>query len=83
MTFKIGDYVRCIAHSSHDDFYNLVINQTYEVIESTPVGGYLTLRDVEQIGHLPSRFELADQPTIQEKVIRKIKEMASRRVIYG
>jgi len=82
MTFKAGDYVRCIADSSHDD-YNLVIGQIYEVIESTSMGGYLTLRGVRQIGHIPSRFELAEQLTPAQRVLHKIKEMESRRVAYG
>jgi len=83
MTFKAGDFVRCIADSIHDDSYNLVIGQIYEVVETSSTQGYLTLRGVRQIGHIPNRFELASQLTPQERVIRKIKEMESRRVVYG
>jgi len=77
MTFKVGDFVRCIADSQHDSSYNLVIGHIYEVLEST--NGYLTLQGSNQIGHMPNRFELAEQLTIQDRVIRKIKEMESRR----
>jgi len=82
MTFKVGDIVRCVADSVHDDAYNLVIGQEYEIVE-VAYHGHLTFRDSRKIGHMSNRFELAEQSTPQDRVIRKIKEMESRRVMYG
>jgi len=84
MTFKVGDIVRCTADSQYDSSYNLVIGQEYEITEVSE-GKYITFKGVRQLGHMPNRFDLAEQSTIQGKVIRKIKEMEQRRkaVAYG
>jgi len=85
MTFKVGDIVRCIRPKSNNDRrYDLPENSTYVVTKVSHGQGHI---DLEGLPHLPAflaeRFELAKLGTPQDRVLKKIKEMESRRVAYG
>jgi len=78
--FKVGDIVVCIKDSVHGSAFNVPLDEEFTVTQV--FNSTIQLKGFPMT-YFSDRFQLVDQRSPLDKVLKKIKEMESRRVVYG
>jgi len=78
--FKVGDTVICIENSLHGNAFNVPLDEEFTITQVSD--GTIKLEGYP-MAYFSYRFQVVDQRSPLDKVLKKIKEMESRRVVYG
>jgi len=78
--FKVGDTVICIEDSVHGSAFNVPLDEEFTI---SYLGNNTIKLEGYPMAYFSDRFQLVGQRSPLDKVLKKIKEMESRRVVYG